>query len=104
MVLDDAIRGAVGRDLDALAVELDSLRRQVSALRAAARLAPADREVRQARAVQLRQEGLSTRAIAMALNVHRATVTRDVAGVPAPELVFGLDGRRTRGPRPAAGS
>jgi hypothetical protein len=53
---------------------------------------------------ELRQAGLSQRAIAAAVHAHRATVAKDlqVAGVPRPAMIYGRDGRRTRGPSPGA--
>lgn len=99
--LEDLLRSAVGRDLDELAGELTMLRRQVVVLERLAGLstAPAGQQERRERAAELRQAGLSTRAIASALASHRNTIVSDLRllGVQPPSgEVVGLDGRVTR--------
>ena len=102
--LEQLARRAVASDLDALQVELAAVRRELMAVRAAAGVpvTPPDLERRE-HVVEMRRAGMSTRAIALAIGVHRATVTADLraADAPRPELIAGLDGRLTRGPRPA---
>jgi len=105
LALEDLARRAVAADLDQVVAEVDRLRRELTALRHAAGL-PAGRELdrldRRARAIELRAEGHSTRSIAAALGADRNTVSRDLAGVPRPPAIRGLDGRVTAGPPPPA--
>ena len=108
MALDAVIRRAVARDLDQLAGELERVRREIRALRLAAGLPLDPPEVeRRERVAAMRRRGMSVRSIALAVGVHRATVTADLrtVGVPRPPQIVGLDGRTTPGPRPSpAGS
>lgn len=110
---DQAVRQVVAGDLDTLAAELAAVRRelasverlggQVTALEAIAGGGALPRRERITRAAELRTQGVSVRAIASALHTDRGTVARDLKqlGVPVPETISGLDGRTTRGPRPA---
>ena len=103
--LEQIVRQVAYRDIDRLTVELDRQRRQLLALRAAVGL-PVDppESERREHVVEMRRAGMSTRAIALAIGVHRATVAADLRAVaaPRPDRILGLDGRVTRGPRPPA--
>ena len=104
MAIDAIIRRAVASDLDSLMLEIDGLRKELMAVREAAGVPIEPPQVeRRERVAAMRRSGMSTRAIALAIGVNRATVAADlrVAGVPAPQPILGLDGRLTRGPRPS---
>jgi DNA invertase Pin-like site-specific DNA recombinase len=101
LALEQLARQAVARDLDQVARELEALRREVSAIRMAAKLPVEPPPARRRQlAAELREMGMSTRAIALAVRADRGTVQRDLrsAGVARPPMIHGLDGRSTRGP------
>jgi hypothetical protein len=108
LALEDLARRACQPDMDALAVEVDRLRREVQTLERMVGLPgqPPGRRERQARVAELRGRGYSTRAIAQLLHTDRGTVMKDIRtlGLPPAEIVVGLDGRAVRGQRPAARS
>jgi hypothetical protein len=105
--LEDLARRAVSRDLDAIAREVEWVRREVAVLRLASGLpsGPLGRAERRAQALEMRSAGYSVRAISRALRVRRETIAQDFRelGVPPAPIVTGLDGRQVRGPRPTNG-
>jgi DNA-binding NarL/FixJ family response regulator len=107
-VLAAFVREAVARDLDDLHGEIARLKREILLLERLAGLPAAPLAVRdrRERVAELRSAGHSERSIAAALRVSRAVIQHDLAveKVPSPPLIRGIDGRATRGPRPAAGT
>jgi DNA-binding CsgD family transcriptional regulator len=99
--LEQFVRQTIAHDLDQVMGEVSRLRHELIAVRAAAGL-PIDPPGAERREVvaAMRAQGLSTRSIALAVGVNRATVTADLRrkGVPRPAVILGLDGRSTRGP------
>jgi hypothetical protein len=100
------IRRTIAGDLDEFANELEQLRKELHAVRLAAKLPvdPRGHVARRDMVVRLREQGMSERGIAKALGIRRGVVTHDlrVTGVPRPTSIVGLDGRSTRGPARSA--
>lgn len=111
--MDSAARAALARlvrceartelapEFDLLAERVRDLQRQLDAL-AGRTGGPVRPHARDQEIARLHGLGFSTRLIADAVGVHRATVTTVVRRLPQPPLVRGRDGRATRPRRKAA--
>lgn len=103
LALEDVVRRTVAGDLDAMAGELQLMRRRLDALEHLSGLPaePRGQGERRARVLELRETGLSTRTIAAVVGCDRGTVLKDLRALQAPalELIRGMDGRFTRPPQ-----
>jgi hypothetical protein len=93
---EQLVRATICRELDQVTNEIEVLRKEVAALRAASGLPTGSlrQAERREQVVALRARGVSLRAIARLLNSRHETIAADLKalGVPKASISIGLDG------------